>query len=38
MGTGRLVRPAARYVGPPSRSPQDVAGWTEAIHESAPTA
>jgi citrate synthase len=37
MGTGRLVRPAARYVGPPSRSPQDVAGWTEAIHESAPT-
>ncbi len=38
MGTGRLVRPAARYVGPPPRSPQDVAGWTEAIHESAPTA
>jgi citrate synthase len=38
MGTGRLVRPAARYVGPSSRSPQDVAGWTEAIHESAPTA
>jgi citrate synthase len=38
MGTGRLVRPAARYVGPPERSPQDVAGWTEAIHESAPTA
>ena len=38
IGTGRLVRPAARYVGPPSRSPQDVSGWTEAIHESAPTA
>jgi citrate synthase len=37
-GTGRLVRPAARYVGPPQRSPQDVEGWTEAILESAPTA
>jgi citrate synthase len=37
-GTGRLVRPAARYVGPPSRQPSDVSGWTEAIHESAPTA
>lgn len=36
--TERLVRPAARYVGPPPRSPQDVSGWTEAIHESAPTA
>jgi citrate synthase len=37
-GTGRLVRPSARYVGPPQRSPQDVEGWTEAIHESAPRA
>jgi citrate synthase len=38
QGTGRLVRPAARYVGPPPRSPQDVSGWTQAVHESAPTA
>jgi citrate synthase len=37
-GTGRLVRPSARYVGPPQRSPQDVEGWTQAIHESAPRA
>ncbi|MGH3917129.1 MAG: citrate/2-methylcitrate synthase, partial [Pseudonocardiaceae bacterium] len=27
--TSRLVRPAARYVGPDSRSPRDVAGWSE---------
>ncbi|WP_369131674.1 citrate synthase 2 [Modestobacter sp. I12A-02662] len=25
--TGRLVRPSARYVGPPPRAPQDVPGW-----------
>ena len=37
-GTERLVRPAARYVGPAARSPQDVEGWTQAVHESAPTA
>ncbi|MGQ0774388.1 MAG: citrate synthase 2 [Pseudonocardiales bacterium] len=29
--TGRLVRPAARYVGPDPRSPQDVAGWNEIV-------
>jgi citrate synthase len=38
QATGRLVRPAARYVGPGPRPPQDVSGWTEAIHESAPVA
>ena len=27
--TGRLVRPAARYVGPPPRRRQDVSGWDE---------
>ncbi len=25
--TGRLVRPSARHVGPPPRTPQDVPGW-----------
>jgi citrate synthase len=25
--TGRLIRPAARYIGEPPRKPQDVAGW-----------
>jgi citrate synthase len=25
--TGRLIRPSARYVGPGSRKPEDVAGW-----------
>jgi citrate synthase len=29
--TSRLVRPAARYIGPPPRSVQDVAGWAEAL-------
>jgi citrate synthase len=38
QSTGRLVRPAARYIGPGPRSPQDVTGWTEAVHESSPTA
>lgn len=28
--TGRLVRPSARYVGPPPRGPQDVEGWDDA--------
>ncbi|HKR48704.1 MAG TPA: citrate synthase 2 [Pseudonocardiaceae bacterium] len=27
--TGRLVRPAARYVGPDPRRPHDVDGWSE---------
>jgi citrate synthase len=27
-GTGRLIRPSARYVGEKPRKPQDVAGWT----------
>ena len=27
--TGRLVRPAARYVGPHPRRPEDVDGWNE---------
>ena len=27
--TGRLVRPAARYVGPDPRRPEDVEGWNE---------
>jgi citrate synthase len=29
--TGRLVRPAARYVGPDPRRPQDVDGWNEIV-------
>jgi citrate synthase len=29
---GRLVRPAARYVGPASRKPQDVEGWDSIPH------
>jgi citrate synthase len=28
----RLVRPAARYVGPPPRKPQDVEGWHDLPH------
>jgi citrate synthase len=31
-GLGRLVRPSARYVGPPPRKPQDVQGWDEIPH------
>jgi citrate synthase len=30
--TGRLVRPSARYVGPPSRKPSDVDGWSDIAH------
>jgi len=30
--TGRLVRPSARYVGPPPRGPEDVPGWDEITH------
>ena len=29
--TGRLVRPAARYIGPPSRSVADVTGAAEVV-------
>jgi citrate synthase len=29
----RLVRPAARYVGPGPRKPQDVEGWDAATHD-----
>jgi citrate synthase len=29
---GRLVRPAARYVGPGPRKPQDVEGWDSVPH------
>jgi citrate synthase len=28
--TGRLVRPSAKYAGPVSRDPRDVAGWNPA--------
>ena len=27
--TGRLVRPSARYIGPPPRKPSDVEGWDQ---------
>lgn len=30
--TGRLIRPAARYVGPGSRKPEQVDGWNEITH------
>jgi citrate synthase len=29
---GRIVRPSARYVGPVSRKPQDVEGWSQLTH------
>src|SRR5918997_3002951 len=32
MKLGRLVRPSARYVGPPPRKPNDVEGWAEIPH------
>jgi citrate synthase len=31
-GLGRLVRPAARYVGPAPRKPQEVEGWDSVPH------
>ena len=31
--TGRLVRPSARYIGPPPRKPGDVDGWDDIAHE-----
>jgi citrate synthase len=30
--TGRLVRPSARYIGPPPRKPADVEGWGDIAH------
>jgi citrate synthase len=30
--TGRLVRPSARYIGPPARKPADVEGWNDIAH------
>jgi citrate synthase len=27
--TGRIVRPSARYIGPPPRTPDEVEGWAE---------
>jgi len=29
---GKLVRPSARYVGPPPRKPEDVEGWDTIAH------
>ncbi|HEY5249469.1 MAG TPA: citrate synthase 2 [Dermatophilaceae bacterium] len=29
--TGRLIRPISRYVGEPSRGPENVVGWDDAI-------
>ena len=31
--TGRLIRPSARYVGPGPRSPKEVKGWDETVHQ-----
>src|SRR3954465_5585969 len=31
--TGRLVRPSARYVGPPPRKPEEVDGWADIAHD-----
>ncbi|CRK61337.1 Citrate synthase (si) [Alloactinosynnema sp. L-07] len=30
--TGRLVRPAAKYIGPAPRGPEEVEGWNEIAH------
>ncbi len=30
--TGRLVRPSARYIGPATRKPSEVAGWNDIAH------
>ena len=34
--TGRLIRPSARYVGEPTRGPEDVVGWDENISAGIP--
>jgi citrate synthase len=31
--TGRLIRPSARYIGPGPRSPKEVKGWDESVHQ-----
>ncbi|HEX3733096.1 MAG TPA: citrate/2-methylcitrate synthase, partial [Mycobacteriales bacterium] len=31
--TGRLIRPAARYIGPGTRKPADVEGWDRIPHD-----
>jgi len=31
--TGRLIRPSARYVGPRPRTPEEVAGWSDAAYK-----
>ena len=36
--TGRLIRPSARYVGPASRSAEDVSGWDKVDTAAARTA
>ncbi|HUW17323.1 MAG TPA: citrate synthase 2 [Actinomycetes bacterium] len=33
-GTGRLIRPSARYVGPGVRKPEDVEGWDREVKPS----
>ncbi|MDT5214706.1 MAG: citrate synthase [Mycobacterium sp.] len=33
--TGRLVRPSARYIGPATRKPSEVEGWSDIAHASA---
>jgi citrate synthase len=32
--TGRLIRPSARYVGPPPRKPEEVEGWDREVKPS----
>ncbi len=34
--TGRLIRPSARYVGPPTRRPEEVVGWSAALDPAHP--
>jgi citrate synthase len=37
-GTGRLIRPSARYVGPPPRAVEDVDGYAKIDHQAPRTA